>query len=316
MLCVFSSWTTTRWHKEEVDTNISSLFLLIGTWIIWTNVGIHVGVNTRCTNAVQRLQNTVAMPYILLDRFRVGFLEWRVPTAAWSKGNLDLLVFDLFMRRYFFFFCNIKNIISVTLFLQQQYIGLVLMFVGIAEVFGGLVIGFLSDVLGRSLTMLLGCSLYGLGLLLTCALKYKDWMSPTVVDIPLIAFAAGFCFGIGDSVFNTQTYSLLGHLFPNPENKSLPAFTIFQFCQNIGSAIGFFYALLLPLHGQHGTLWQIWIQVFILLLSCILFVVVEVKWGRGGEGGEGKMKAATSQQQQQQHHHHHHHHQQQQQRPQ
>jgi len=42
-----------------------------------------------------------------------------------------------------------------------QTIGLVLMFAGVAEVVGGLVVGWLSDRLGRSLTVLLGTLFYG-----------------------------------------------------------------------------------------------------------------------------------------------------------
>jgi MFS family permease len=42
-----------------------------------------------------------------------------------------------------------------------QTIGLVLMFAGVAEVVGGLVVGWLSDRLGRSFTVLLGTLFYG-----------------------------------------------------------------------------------------------------------------------------------------------------------
>ena len=43
-----------------------------------------------------------------------------------------------------------------------------------------------------------------MGLLLTSYLKYGYWESPTLFGAPLTAFAAAYCFGTGDSAFNTQ----------------------------------------------------------------------------------------------------------------
>jgi len=43
-----------------------------------------------------------------------------------------------------------------------------------------------------------------MGLLLTSYLKYGYWESPTLFGAPLSAFAAAYCFGTGDSAFNTQ----------------------------------------------------------------------------------------------------------------
>jgi hypothetical protein len=48
--------------------------------------------------------------------------------------------------------------------------------------------------------------------------------------------------------------------------------------QNIGSAVGFFYALALPLHGASGTLYQVWIQLGVLGLASVLFVAVDRVW--------------------------------------
>lgn len=164
--------------------------------------------------------------------------------------------------------------------LDPSTIGLVLMFAGVAEVVGGLMVGWLSDRLGRSFTVLLGTFFYATGLLLTSYLKYGYWESPALFGAPLSAFAAAYCFGTGDSAFNTQTYAALGQLFPDPERKSLGAFTIFQFVQNVGSAVGFFYALALPLHGATGTLAQAWIQLGVLGLASVLFVAVDWIWLR------------------------------------
>jgi len=162
--------------------------------------------------------------------------------------------------------------------LQASTIGLVLMFAGIAEVVGGLAMGWLSDCFGRSSAVLVGAIFYGTGLLLASFLKNNDWVTPTLLDAPLSSFIAAVCFGMGDSAFNTQTYAALGHLFPDPERKSLGAFTIFQFVQNVGSAVGFFYAIALPLHGSSGSLWQTWIQIGVLGLASVLFVGVDRIW--------------------------------------
>jgi hypothetical protein len=50
--------------------------------------------------------------------------------------------------------------------------------------------------------------------------------------------------------------------------------------QNVGSAVGFFYALALPLHGATGTLAQAWIQLGVLGLASVLFVAVDWIWLR------------------------------------
>lgn len=84
--------------------------------------------------------------------------------------------------------------------------------------------GWISDRLGRSFTVCLGAffyckeyadhremmdinllpSLKGAGLLLTSYLKYGYWDEPVLAGASLSAFVAAYCFGTGDSAFNTQ----------------------------------------------------------------------------------------------------------------
>ncbi|KAL6063396.1 DUF895 domain membrane protein, variant 2 [Balamuthia mandrillaris] len=182
------------------------------------------------------------------------------------------------------------------LVLDEKVIGLVLMFTGIAEMIGGIVVGWLSDkFLGRSITVLLGSLLYALALLLSVFLKHGRFFHPQLLSassasssssssgeesddeerLPLIAIVAAVCFGLGDCIFNTQTYAMLGELssLKSPLSSSssscssssssstskedsayaVGSFTIFQLLQNLGGALGFVLPLVLPFHGQHST---------------------------------------------------------------
>ena len=78
----------------------------------------------------------------------------------------------------------------------------------------------------------------------------------------------------GDSTFNTQVYASLGTLFTE---NSVAAFTLFQFLQCLGAALGFFYSPLLPVHGEHGTIAQIAILAGVGLVSVISFLFVRLK---------------------------------------
>jgi hypothetical protein len=59
-------------------------------------------------------------------------------------------------------------------------------------------------------------------------------------------------YNVGDSAFNTQIYASLGVVFVRKD--TVAAFTIFQFVQNIGSAIGFIITPYVPVHGPSGTI--------------------------------------------------------------
>jgi len=154
--------------------------------------------------------------------------------------------------------------------LSPDVIGLVLMIVGVAEITSGIIMGKVSDHFGRIPTILCGTAVYTFGLLLSGLLKGGYWLLPTVAAAPWSSYVAALCFGFGDCVFNTQVYAVLGDFYPA---KSIGAFTLFQLFQNLGSAVGFYYAIVVPLHGTQGTLIQLWVQFFILLLSTITFVL-------------------------------------------
>jgi len=209
-----------------------------------------------------------------------------------------------------------------TLMLSPDVIGLVLCFTGLAEVLGGFVFGKLSDSCGRTVSLGLGGALYltGLGLAgwlrsTSSAVAGSSTLQPQWAGAPAVAYVAAFCFGAGDSAFNTNIYAIIAALFRHPKNaprsggaivpdnfdgsadssasllpapndgnpnksveehsESVRAFTLFQLVQNIGSATGFWYALALPLHGASGTFSQLYVQAALLVVGVALFGIAE-----------------------------------------
>eukprot|EP00164_Ancoracysta_twista_P016019 GFYU01026706.1.p1 GENE.GFYU01026706.1~~GFYU01026706.1.p1 ORF type:complete len:521 (+),score=116.54 GFYU01026706.1:59-1621(+) len=153
--------------------------------------------------------------------------------------------------------------------LPEGNIGIVLTMTGIGEIVGGIVIGRMSDVIGRSWSIVIGSVIYALSLVLACFLKYDVATSSSIYDIPTIAFIAAFGFGIGDSVFNTQVFAILGDRYADEISN---AWSMFQFVQNLGSAIGFYYAISVPFHGDGGDMTQIIVQGVVLVVSCACYV--------------------------------------------
>jgi MFS family permease len=178
--------------------------------------------------------------------------------------------------------------------LTKDVIGLVLMCVGIAEVIGGLCLGKISDCLGRTTVILFGAVCYGGAMYLSVLLKRNDSMTqPYIWSASWAAYTAALLFGFADSAFNTCVYSHLGSLFAD---EGVAAFTWYdlimihcalfhsfisiRLCyqyslnllQNLGSAFGFYYSLVWPLHGDSGTYIQIWVQAGVLVIAVIGFI--------------------------------------------
>jgi MFS family permease len=173
-----------------------------------------------------------------------------------------------------------------TQLLSTSQIGLIMSFAGIGEVLGGVFMGKLGDLTTRGVSVLVGVCFYSTALGISCFLKISN-LNNTAVNIAIPCFGA-FCFGLGDSAFNTNLYAMcsdLGHylqfleeskqkkLTANSieendhqdefllEDKTLEkrrkldniehstgAFTVFQLIQNLGSAAGFFFPIYIPLH--------------------------------------------------------------------
>lgn len=154
-----------------------------------------------------------------------------------------------------------------TQLLDESCIGLVLTMAGAGEVLGGVVVGKMSDRLGRSLALSVGVLAYAVGLGLTLVLKNAGAAPAGPTVVPLLA---AFCFGVGDAGFNTQVFALLGSMYPDAHGSG-GSFTIFQFVQNLGSAVGFYIQVPLPLHGAGGTLVQLYLQASMLVTSALMF---------------------------------------------
>lgn len=79
-----------------------------------------------------------------------------------------------------------------------------LTFSGVGEAAGGWGLGHISDFLGRARSVVLGTVLFMAGLALVVVLKESPTAFASIAGAPWGAYVAAFCFGAGDSVFNTQ----------------------------------------------------------------------------------------------------------------
>ena len=224
--------------------------------------------------------------------------------------------------------------------LRTKSLGLVLSFAGIGEVVGGFGIGRLSDTIGRTPTLLLGAVMFFAALVLTCVLRKNGDVKPAMAHEPYFAYIAALLYGLSDSVFNTQSFALLGQLFPDelgdntspqepahdaatgaagslqhttasplldamdadqkvsvsagagagagagavavtsaasgdgdePAAGSGESFTAYLFMQNIGSAIGYFGAIPIPLKK---SLAQVWVLGALLAVGSVLYAVAD-----------------------------------------
>ncbi|XP_025762441.1 UNC93-like protein MFSD11 [Oreochromis niloticus] len=95
----------------------------------------------------------------------------------------------------------------------------------------------------------------------TTSLK-KPYLTPSVS----IALLCSFLLGLGDSCFNTQLYSILGHVYAE---ESTPAFAIFKFIQSVCAAAAFFYS------GYIMLMWQLLLMVILGFTGTLCFFVVE-----------------------------------------
>ncbi|KAM9744806.1 UNC93-like protein MFSD11 isoform 2-T2 [Menidia menidia] len=90
----------------------------------------------------------------------------------------------------------------------------------------------------------------------------NPYLTPSVS----IALLCSFLLGLGDSCFNTQLYSILGHVYAE---QSTPAFAIFKFIQSVSAAMAFFYS------GYLLLMWQLLLMVVLGFIGTLCFFVVE-----------------------------------------
>ena len=180
-------------------------------------------------------------------------------------------------------------------------IGLVLSLSGFGEIAGGIALGVLSDVAGRSASLISSLVIFSIGLWLACAVKAGTSIASTMLwGSPLAAFIAAFLFGFADAGFNANAYAMCSQLYGGSTSEvsmvrekgtsSVGAYTIFQLVQNAGSAVWYPLMLYFPMHDTpavvagpgvapvaaiKGTWVQVWGLVFLLVATAISFIIVD-----------------------------------------
>ena len=189
------------------------------------------------------------------------------------------------------------------LLIPTDKLGLIMLWAGVGEAMGGLTMGTLSDRVGRSLTWLMACVVYTVGVVCVYAMR-QNLSVATAVEVSgvsLLGYIAAFCFGLSDAAINTQIYSILGGKYKvqkgdltSPTSSStdaesdrrvVAAFTCFNLCQNVAAAIGFFYQPIWHVIGNEGTSgdWQpsdvqLYVQVWLMVAGAVGFVCCDRGW--------------------------------------
>uniref|UniRef100_A0A1A8KX14 Major facilitator superfamily domain containing 11 n=1 Tax=Nothobranchius kuhntae TaxID=321403 RepID=A0A1A8KX14_NOTKU len=159
----------------------------------------------------------------------------------------------------------------------KSLIGISGICIGIGEILGGGVFGMLNKNhrFGRNPVVLLGLITHFVAFFLIFLNIASDapiapergtdleaFISPSVG----VALLCSFLLGLGDSCFNTQLYSILGHVYVE---QSTPAFAIFKFIQSVSAAVAFFYS------GYLLLMWQLLLLVILGFTGTLCFFVVE-----------------------------------------
>lgn len=134
--------------------------------------------------------------------------------------------------------------------------------VGAAEIFGGLVMGRLSDRIGRGWVVM--CALF----VHTAAyfLIFLNFVGGVFEPQLSLGLACSFLLGLGDSTVNTALYGLLAEKY---SGSSIQAFALYKFFQSATAGIAFAYT------GRVVLEWQLLILGVFLLLGSYFFVKVD-----------------------------------------
>eukprot|EP01135_Chromosphaera_perkinsii_P003437 Nk52_evm6s243 gene=Nk52_evmTU6s243 len=127
---------------------------------------------------------------------------------------------------------------------KPQMIGLAIAASGLGEMIGGMSLGKLGDILGRTAVLTFGCILH----CLTFSLMYINLVSGWMVPSIYLALACATILGIGDAAFNTQLYALLGTFFN--DKYSSAAFALFKLLQSGGTALAYYFFGMIPVAFQ------------------------------------------------------------------
>lgn len=121
---------------------------------------------------------------------------------------------------------------------SKQLVGLSGIFIGIGEVFGGVLFGLMGSKttkLGRDSIVIAGFVIHLLSFVLIFINLPDDapfgdtndiaYLNPPIASVAILC---SFLLGFGDACFNTQIYSMLGGVFAK---NSAAAFALFKFTQ-------------------------------------------------------------------------------------
>uniref|UniRef100_A0A672FJ26 UNC93-like protein MFSD11 n=1 Tax=Salarias fasciatus TaxID=181472 RepID=A0A672FJ26_SALFA len=139
--------------------------------------------------------------------------------------------------------------------------------VGIGEIVGGGLFGLMckNSRFRRTSVVFLGMVVHFVAFYLIFISIPSD-RTPYLTPSVSIALLCSFLLGLGDSCFNTQLYSILGHVYAE---QSTPAFAIFKFIQSVFAAVAFFYG------GYLLLMWQLLLMVVLGFAGTLCFFVVE-----------------------------------------
>lgn len=160
---------------------------------------------------------------------------------------------------------------------HQEMVALHGIFIGIGQILGGGSFGLLGGKTlkwGRSPIIILGTVVHLVCFFLVfltipreAPLGVTDNVAFLKQPSVYLALFCSFLFGLGDSCWNTQLYSILGSLYPD---DSAPAFALFKFFQSASAAVSFFYGSQLLLH------WQLLALAVMCVVGALCFFPVEL----------------------------------------
>ena len=191
---------------------------------------------------------------------------------------------------------------------QQSSIPLVFVFWGVGEVLGSLVLGRVSDAIGRRPAFVAGAAAYATALGLT--FTFYETGAPVAAGgggggsagewhgVANVAYGCAFLFGITDCLVNTQVYATLGRLCPTSE-ASVGAMAVFQLAQNVGSAVMYYAPAALDDAGSTAN-----VRAFMILhlvaagvaaatFCCVRQERIPPPKGGMGDAAEGLLAAAS-----------------------
>ncbi|XP_072387057.1 UNC93-like protein MFSD11 [Diabrotica undecimpunctata] len=158
---------------------------------------------------------------------------------------------------------------------RKALVGVSGILMGIGEVIGGAVFGIFGHKTvfwGRGPVVGTGLVLHALAFILiflnlTNDSPFEDTHKSAIITSSSgLAVFCSFLLGLGDAIFNTQIFSILGSVYAD---NSAPAFAIFKFSQSVGAAVTFATAKLLGLHIQ------LLILLIMAIVGTVLFILVD-----------------------------------------